>query len=170
MMHHDAATAEVLIFTTKEGVLSALAHDLKLKVTRFSLERASSPEGLRGEFDAHSVTVVSAMHQGAEVPSALSTAARAEIEQNIVTQVLAADRFKTVTFETTRVTDDEVEGRLMLHGVSKLVRGRRVDDAKHFIAEFRFDQRDFGIKPYSAMLGTLRIRPEVIVRVSIVKD
>jgi hypothetical protein len=34
------------------------------------------------------------------------------------------------------------------------------------VAEFRIDQRDFGIKPYSAMLGTLKIKPEVVVRVS----
>jgi len=33
----DASTAECLVFTEKEGLLSGVAHDLKLRVERFRL-------------------------------------------------------------------------------------------------------------------------------------
>jgi hypothetical protein len=40
---------------------------------------------------------------------------------------------------------------------------RRVDG--HYRAELRIHQPAFGIKPYSAMLGTLKIKPDVVVRI-----
>ena len=39
--------------------------------------------------------------------------------------------------------------------------GRKPDG----LLEARIDQRDFGIKPYSAMFGTLKVKPEVVVTV-----
>ncbi len=169
MARHDASTAEVLVFTFKEGLLSAVAHDLKLRATRFTLERSGDSATL--ELEATSLVVLTAMQQGREAPGALPSFAKTEIEKNIVSgDVLAAKRFGLVHFVTTRVTATDVEGLLTLHGVEKLVRGTRADDATRFIAEFRLDQRDFGIKPYSALLGTLRIRPDVVVRISIDKQ
>lgn len=168
MARHDASTAEVLVFTFKEGLLSAVAHDLKLRATHFTLELTDDSATL--EVSASSLVVVTAMQQGREAPGVLPSFAKAEIEKNIVSgDVLAAKRFGVVKFETTRVTEREIEGLLTLHGVSRSVRGTRADDATHFIAEFRLDQRDFAMKPYSAFLGTLRIRPDVVVRIRVNK-
>ena len=63
-----------------------------------------------------------------------------------------------------------VEGELTLHGATRAVHGVRKDDAQSRVAEFRFDQRDFGIKPFSAMFGTLKIKPEVVVEVRIPRE
>jgi hypothetical protein len=38
-------------------------------------------------------------------------------------------------------------------------------DVSHYIAEARIHQPDFGIRPYTALLGTLRVQPDVMVRV-----
>ena len=161
------ANGYTLVFTFKEGLLSPLAHDLKLRVTRFSLEVAETSDSVAAEFDPRSLVVLTAMKDGADSPSALPGFARGEIEKNIVNDVLEAKHHSAIRFETTKVTDTAVEGRLTLHGVTKSVTGTRRDEAKRWVAEFRLDQRDFGIKPYSAFLGTLRIRPEVMVRVSL---
>jgi polyisoprenoid-binding protein YceI len=167
MARYDARDAQVLVFTFKEGLLSAVAHDLKLTVKRFSIEVDGTKA--TGEFEPASLSVVTAMKDGQEAPSALPPFATGEIEKNAHADVLEVKRFPTVRFETTEVTPTAVAGKLTLHGVTKELRGVRKTDAGRDVAEFEFDQRDFGIKPYSAMLGTLKIKPKVVVRVSVPK-
>ncbi|MEW5739217.1 MAG: YceI family protein [Myxococcota bacterium] len=164
MAHFDSSSAEVLVFTFKEGLLSAVAHDLKLRVTKFGLEVEG--DSVKAEFDAASLEVVTAMKDGKENPGALPGFASTEIHKNIVNDVLEAKKYPVIRFETTRITDAEVRGRLSLHGQTRELTGARKDAGGKKVAEFRFDQRDFGIKVYSAMLGTLKIKPEVVVRVA----
>jgi polyisoprenoid-binding protein YceI len=164
MAHLDPSTAEVLVFTFKDGFLSAMAHDLKLRVTRFGIDVEG--DRVRAEFDPSSLRVVNAMKDGRDDAGALPGFAHREIEKNIVDDVLEARRYPEIRFEATAITDAQVAGRLTLHGRTKEVIGTRKDAGGKKVAEFRIDQRDFGIKPYSAMLGTLKIKPEVVVRVS----
>jgi hypothetical protein len=35
------------------------------------------------------------------------------------------------------------------------------------VGEFRVNQGDFGLRPFTAMLGTMRLKPEVLVVVSL---
>lgn len=158
------SAVEVHVFTFKEGLLSAVAHDLDLKVGRCTVD--AEGDTIRGEFDTSSLQVVSAMKDG-RPSDALSTSMKADIEKNVVHDVLESRRHPTATFETKRVEASEIEGELTLHGVTRPVRGARSAEAGWDVAEFRFDQRDFGIKPYSAMLGTLKIKPEILVRVKL---
>ncbi len=165
MPRYDAQTAEVLVFTFKEGLLSAMAHDLKLAVGSFSLD--VEPGRVTGEFDAASLRVVSPMKDGAENPGGLPRLVYGEIERNATREVLHASKHPLIRFESTQVSEAEVVGRLSLHGQSKEVRGRRADVAGRRVVEVTLDQRDFGITPYSAMLGSLKVKPEVRVRVSV---
>lgn len=167
MARYDASSAEVLVFTFKEGLLAPLAHDLKIRASRFELDLDPTANQAVLRIDAGSLVVVSAMKEGRDVPSALPGLARSEIEKNIASNdVLAVKRFGIITFQSTRISHTEVDGTLTLHGVTKLLRGQRLDTATHFTAKFRIDQREFGMKPYSAMLGTLRIRPDVTIAIT----
>lgn len=161
MARYDASSAEILVFTFKEGLLSAVAHDLKLKATRFTLEVEGDQARL--ELEAGSLRVICAMKDGAENPSAIPPGKYAEIEKNLATDVLQVKKFPTIRFVTTRVTDTEVVGHLTLHGETHELRGRRSGTS----AEFRFEQRQFGLKPFSAMLGALKVKDEVTVKVSL---
>ncbi|MDX2015267.1 MAG: YceI family protein [Myxococcaceae bacterium] len=158
----DASNVEVLVYTFKEGLLSAVAHDLKIRVERCSVE--VEPERIVATFDTRSLKVVTAMKDGAP-SSALLSPMKAEIEKNIVADVLDAARFPEARFETTAIGPTEVEGDLVLKGVKRHLRAAWRQDGATRVAEFTLDQRDFGIKPYSAMLGTLKIKPEVKVSV-----
>lgn len=164
MAHFDSSSAEVLVFTFKEGLLSAVAHDLKLRVAKFSLD--VDGDAVNAEFDPSSLKVVNAMKDGQDNPGGLPAFALGEIEKNIVNDVLEPKRHPVIRFESTAVTDAQVKGRLTLHGQTRDVVGARKDEGGKKVAEFRLDQRDFGIKPFSAMLGTLKIKPEVVVRVA----
>ncbi len=162
-MIHDASTAECLVYTFREGLLSAVGHDLCLRVERFAVEvsgDAAAPSIL-GRFDAASLRVT----------GDVSASDARKIEGNAADDVLAARRFPTIEFRSTRIVRDgeraRVEGTLALHGATRPVAFDAVADAHDWRAEVRLDQRDFGIKPFSAMLGTLRVRPDVLVRIRV---
>jgi hypothetical protein len=38
------------------------------------------------------------------------------------------------------------------------------------VAEVKIHQPDFGIKPYTAALGALKVKPDVLVRVSVPRE
>ena len=158
MARYDAATAEILVFTFKEGLLSAVAHDLKLKATKFSLEVEGDTAKL--ELDAGSLRVVNAMKDGVDAPSMVPSSKFPEIEEN-ARETIGAKKFATIRFESTAVSETAIAGKLTLNGQTREVRGSRSGNS----AELRFDQRDFGIKPFSAMLGALKVKPEVRVTV-----
>ncbi len=150
--------ADVFVFTFKDGALSALAHDLKLKVGRVELE--ASEESVTATLDAGSLKVVCARKDGHDNPGSLLKLLHAEIEKNLVKDVLESAKFPKVSFTSTRVTATEIVGQLTLHGVTKEIRCKRSPDGT---VEARLDQRDFRIKPYSAAFGTMKVKPEVIV-------
>lgn len=161
MARYDSSSAEIVVFTFKEGLLSAVAHDLKLKATKFTLELEGDSAKL--ELEAGSLRVVAAMKDGVEQPSAIPTSKFAEIEKNAFTDVLETRRYPLIQFVTTQVTDTAVVGKLTIHGQTHEVRGRRSGQT----VEFQVDQRTFGMKPYSAMLGALRVKPELTVKVKL---
>lgn len=170
-MRFDAATADCLIYTYKEGLLSAVAHDLQIRVQDFAITLDDAAWHLEARFDAASLRVVGVMRDGVVHPDELGDADKRTIEQNIVRDVLQADRHPDVRFTSTvaEACGDAltVGGTLALHGATRplVIPVRR--DAGGWSAEVHLHQPDFGIRPYRAMLGTLRVRAEVVVRVTI---
>jgi hypothetical protein len=168
-VHLDATTAECLVFTFKEGLLSAFAHDLKIRVTRFVIDVDETGRVGEARFDAHSLRVVSAMQDGVESPDTLSDDDKRQIERNIVHDVLAGERHPEIRYVATAAVErDEaldIDGRLTLHGVERPLAARARRDADRYVAEIWLHQPDFGIRPYSALLCALRVKPDVLVRV-----
>lgn len=160
-MKHDAASAEVLVYSYREGILSAVGHDICLRVTRFAID-VGEGDAITAEFDAASLRAMGAISQGD---------AR-KIEGNAAHDVLAARRYPKIAFRSTRVVRDgderaRIDGELQLHGVTRPVAFEVFADGDAWRADVRLDQRDFGIKPYTAMLGALRVRADVLVRVRV---
>ncbi len=170
-MRFDAATADCLIFTYKEGLLSAVAHDLQLRVQDFAITLDDAAWHLEARFDPASLRVVGVMRDGVVHPDELGDADKRTIEQTIVRDVLQAERHPDVRFTSTaaeaRGDALTLDGTLALHGETRAlaVPVRRTADG--WVAEVRLHQPDFGIRPYRAMLGTLRVRADVVVRVTI---
>lgn len=169
MIRFDESSADCRVLTFKEGLLSAVAHDLLLRVGAFSVEVDDARRSVVATFDPRSLRVVCAMQGGVEKPRALTDANRSEIESNIVRHVLEPDRHPVIRFESTAVDDTPggwaVEGSLSLHGTTRPIRVAVTRGADATVAEATVHQPDFGIRPYSALLGALRVRPDVVVRV-----
>lgn len=171
MPTYDASAAECLIYTFKEGFLSRLAHDLKLSVASLSVTVETEPPSVRATFDTRSVQALCFRKEGADDAHPLGALERSQIESNLHTDVLASARYPSAQFVSTAVTPSAdgftVRGELTLHGrtAELTVPVQRVGD--RLVASVNLRQTAFGIKPYSAALGSLKVRDEVMVTLSV---
>ncbi len=165
----EQASCEVLTF--RDGLLSPLAHDLVLRVTAFEISVDPATLTVTARFDARSLRVETALRSGRVLPNAISAGDRRSIEATIVRDVLSAERFPEIRFASTQVTARgdgfEVRGMLTLTGRTREVSAAVQRKAERLETEVVLRQPDFGIRPYSAMLGAIRVKPEVRVRVSV---
>jgi polyisoprenoid-binding protein YceI len=162
----------MLLHTGRRGVGSAAGHDLTIEVTDWSVE-IEVPE--TGPADATATARVEmgslAVREGRGGASPLTDKDRADIENN-ARRTLDSDRHPTATFESTRVVtrDDAitVSGRLTLRGITA-----PVDVEVREVAPDRFrattvlTQSAYGIKPYAAFLGALKVRDDVEVEIAV---
>lgn len=161
------ADADVFVYSYKEGLLSRVAHDIKLRVRSFEIRLED--DQLEATFDPRSLEVVHAMKKGKPNPSALSPKDCSDVLANIEREILHPDRFSEITFRSTRVKRTprswEVAGTLALHGRegNVVMRARVVDS--DVTGKVRIHQPAFGIVPFKAMMGTLKIKPDVEVEV-----
>jgi polyisoprenoid-binding protein YceI len=171
MARFDAYNSECLVFSFKDGLLSRLAHDLKLKVERFSIEVDDTTHQIKATFDPSSLEVVCAQVDGRDDPSTLSQGDKKKIYDNATKDVLRVRKYPEVRFESTNVVERgegfAVEGTLHMHGKSKTIQTSVRASGDRYTAELKLHQPDFGIKPFTAALGALKVKPDVLVRVSV---
>ena len=117
----DATTAECLLFTYKAGLLSRVAHDLKLRVERFEI--AVDDQGIHARFDASSLRVVCARAGGKDDLRALSERDRREIEATIAQDVLDARRHPAIDFRSSTVAATVAPAEMQIDGTLS-IRGR----------------------------------------------
>jgi hypothetical protein len=181
----DETSAECMVSTFKEGLLSAVAHDLRIRVQRFSIEidvaAGKSNDGsvdeivaataIRATFDPSSLLVVGAVSNGTLRDDVLGDDDRRKIQRSILDDVLHARVHTGILFESTSVQGHgdrhRVGGELRLHGVTRSIAFEVCRVGDHLVAEATLHQPAFGIRPFTAMLGTLRIKPDVRVRCAV---
>lgn len=169
MPKFDASTASCHVFSFKEGALSALAHDLELRVRKFTIEVAADL-AVTATFDATSLEVMHAVRDG-QPRDALSDGDKRKIEKNLAEDVLDSRRYPEIRFRSTSVAPAgdgyAIAGELVLHGKTRTIEATSRKTERGQLVEITLHQPDYGIKPFSAMLGTLKIKPDVRVRVTL---
>jgi hypothetical protein len=167
----DASSAECLVFVLKEGILSTVSHDLKLQVEEFEVAVDEPTRAVAAIFNADSLRVVAAMNDGRDDPGVLSAEQKTQIALNIRLDVLKSREYPDITFVSESATTSDqgyvVRGALTIQQATQMITFplRKTDGS--YVAEANVHQPDFGIQPYSAMMGGIRVRPSVTVRVSI---
>jgi polyisoprenoid-binding protein YceI len=173
MIRLGPPAAQCHVLTYCDGLLASFGHDLELAVTRFDVRVDPDARRADASFDAASLRVQRAFKQGVE-HRGLSDADRRTIEDNARRDVLDVKRYPEVRFRTTRVTDVEggwdVAGKLMLHGKERDVPVQLRRDGDRWVASVPLRQTDFGITPYSAFFGGLKVKPDLVVRLSLPAD
>jgi polyisoprenoid-binding protein YceI len=174
MARFDAYNSQCLVFSFKDGLLARLAHDLKLQVERFSIEVDDSTRQIKATFDPSSIQVVCAQIDGRDDPSTLSKGDKKKIHDNVTKDVLRVRKYPEIRFESTNVVERgegfAVEGTLQMHGKSRNLQASVRADGDFWVTELRLHQPDFGIKPYTAALGALKVKPDVLVRLRMPRE
>ncbi len=160
-MELDAKSCVVCVFTFKDGLLGKLGHDLVFDVDRLSAQIEGNQ--VRVEIEGASLRVRGAMEHGRV--QAVSDRDRADIEGN-ARKVLDVGKHPTIHFEGVR-EDDRVRGALTLHGVRRELAFAVTTEGPLLAASIPIHQPDFGIAPFKAALGALRLKPDVRVEVRI---
>lgn len=171
MLRYDENTAECFVYTYKEGVLSAVAHDLKLRVGAFWLSVDLQDSAVSASFDPNSIEVVCAMVKGVERAGVLGKRDLRQIQTSITRDVLRTQQFPSLTFDSSEVVPQEggvrVQGTLSLCGVSRALGCLARREGDRYVAELGLRQPDFGIKPFKALMGTLKVAPGLRVWMSV---
>ncbi|HEY1570461.1 MAG TPA: YceI family protein [Pseudonocardiaceae bacterium] len=163
-------TGSLVLRTTRQGLATKVGHDLTIEVTRWSGTVTVDPagHGIDVTIEIGSLAVV----HGAGGVKPLSDRDRNEIRTNAA-KILDSSRTPTARFVATSAElgadgGGTVTGTLTLRGVSRdhtltitpLGEGR-------FRATGTVTQTEFGIKPYTAFLGALKLADAVTVEAEV---
>ena len=151
--------ATLTVRTTRGGAAAKAAHDLVIEVTSWRATLELGPESkVSLTADPRSMRV----REGSGGMMALGDEDKANIEQTIDDEVLKGT---TIAFESDSVRADgdrlEVSGDLELAGRhAPIVFELWLSDGR-ITGATTVKQTDWGIKPYSALFGTLKVLDEV---------
>lgn len=155
------ATCRIRVF--KAGLLSAMGHDLELDLPSFQVEIEG--DRVEGRFDGRSLTVRGALQGGRLDERALSEKDKREILDNLRKTVFKAHRPGEIRFEGQLDEDDgeQLEGQGTLHIPPRQapLAFRATRTGERVEAILRLDQTRWGIEPFKAPLGVLKIQPEL---------
>ncbi len=165
----DTNSGNLHVYTFKEGLLSKLAHDLLIDVTNFKVnlevpEAGFTSGSLELEIQANSLKVICALKDG-ERADALKEKDIADIEKDMGGKVLHPDKFPTANFRSKTIQEKDggykINGDLNLHGVTKTIDFDIDTNGENLKGMITLLQKDYGIKPFKAMMGTLKIKNEI---------
>jgi len=148
--------ATLTVRTKRTGAAAKAGHDLLFEVTSWSatLDQDADP-ALTLTADSGSLRVL----EGSGGIQALGDDDKAGIEQTIEEEVLMGT---PIEFRSTAVEGRRLEGELELagqrHPISFELAG---DEDGRLTGSATFKQSDWGMKPYSALFGTLKVVDEV---------
>lgn len=156
------------VFTFKEGVLSAVAHDLRLRLDEFGVTLDGT--ALRAELDLSALSVEGPVTAGTGEVTPYDAGRRADVEKAMHADVLQTRRHRSALFQGTASPDGtgfRVEGQLELAGkLAPLAFAVAIRDAE-YTARFEIQPSRWGITPYKAMLGAIRVKDVVRVELSV---
>jgi polyisoprenoid-binding protein YceI len=143
-----------------------LAHDLILSPSQWSGTLnvdADNPAASSAtlSIDARSIEILEAVGG----MKSLSDKDRRDIGKNIDDKVLETGKHPTLTFESTSVSGSapnfNAAGNMTIKGTTRPVNVDLAVNGSQVTAKTSVSQKDFGIKPFSAMMGAIKLRDDV---------
>ena len=156
--------ASLRVRTYREGMAAKVGHDLVFDVSRWKAKVGIARDaGSAVELTADSRSLK--VREGVHGIKPLTDGDRREIEKNIDNKVL---REQPISFHSSVVRLPSgsgrifVEGDLTIAGLTRPVQGQlSITEDGHFTGAIRLTQSEWGIKPYSGLMGALRVRDDV---------
>jgi polyisoprenoid-binding protein YceI len=149
--------------TSRTGTVAKAGHDLLIEVTKWSATLEVAGEASIA-LDADSTSL--RVREGTGGMKALDTGDLANIEQTIDDEVLER---QDIAFRSTRVEAVDgglsVEGELTLRGTTQPIAFDLAVDGGRLTGAAVVKQTDWGMKPYSALFGALKVADDVRVEI-----
>lgn len=166
----------LLVRTSRAGLGRKAGHDLTIEATRWS----GTAVVVAGDPGKSSVTVTVetgslSVREGTGGLKPLSDSDRAEIERTLESPALLhTAEHPTITFRSTSITGTfasfEITGDLTLKGRTRPVTVHGGGDGDGMVCGWAtVTQSAFGIKPYSAFLGALRLADDVRIEYAVTR-
>ncbi|OBK50160.1 S-adenosyl-L-methionine-dependent methyltransferase [Mycobacterium sp. 1081908.1] len=167
-----ASDGELLVRTGVAGRAARMGHRLTIAMTRWEATvawAATEPVTAELTVDVDSFEVL----RGEGGVKALSGPEKALVKSNAL-KSLGANRYPEIRFmaDTIEKTRDgyRLAGKLHIHGQSRKhvidLRTEDLGDRWRLTVESRVRQTDYGVKPYSLLMGSVRVDDEVTVSFS----
>jgi len=179
----DPQASEIRLLVYRDGPLARFGHN-HVVVGRVHGEiRAgdtAAASGFRLEIPVDSFAVdppAARAEEGDEFAAQVSEPARRDTRENMLGRdVLDAEKHPLVRIESIALVGPQwgptVTARVTLRGVTRDLRFAaavlRQDDMLAVVAAFRINQSEFGIEPFTALNGGLRVRDALDIRVRLV--
>ena len=167
MAHFDPGNSRLRVYIARAGLLSAVGHDLEIAVDDYGIDVDESALAVHARVASQSLQVVDAVQRRELRPGTLSAKDKEQIKHNMTRDVLETDKYPSIEFRSSRVQRERdgyrVRGELTLHGARRELEFFAQRRGSMVQGEIEIHQPDFGIAPYRALGGALRVRPEVSV-------
>ncbi len=159
-------SGRLLVKTARTGLGAKAGHDLTIEVTRWRgtvvIDTASpANSSVTAEVDVDSLEV----RDGTGGVKPLTDADRADIKATLRGKILNSGQYPTIAFGSNRVSGNEesfrVNGGLTIMGVTQPVAVEGQLAGGRARGSVVVVQSRWGIRPFSAFLGALRLRDEV---------
>jgi polyisoprenoid-binding protein YceI len=162
-------SGRLLVKTARTGLGSKAGHDLTIEVTRWHgnvVVDAANPAGssvtVEAEVDSFEV------RQGTGGIKPLTDGDRADIKETFSGKILRARQHPTITFRSSQVSGTadafRIDGDLTIVGVIQPITVAGQMTGGRVTGSAVITQSRFGIRPYTAFLGALKLRDEVDVQ------
>ena len=161
-------TGTIHVFTYKDGLLARLAHDLRLTLQRFEIQRDGA--NVQARFWPGSLRVDGAIERGGGLAvNTLSDGDRRKIGENMASDVLHLDRLPEASF-VGQIERGVVEGELTLVGRSASVRVPVQAAGGRLRGEVTLVPSRWGIAPYKALAGAIKLQDRLLVTLDLPAD
>jgi polyisoprenoid-binding protein YceI len=160
------AKGTIHVFTFKDGLLSAVAHDLRVRLEQFAITLEG--DALHGEFDLKSLFLDGPVRDGVVHPEEYDAGKRADVEKAMHGDVLHTDKHPTSRFTGRASPKGEgfaVSGELELAGQKAPLSFDVNRDNGTYRASIELVPSRWGIAQYKALLGAIRLKD--VIRVDI---
>ncbi len=150
----------VRVFTFKEGLLSRIAHDLRLDVGRFTVELDG--DDVTAVFETTSLSVNGVMKKGRLDRRGLNKRDMAQVERTIRDEIFHSGRFPQISFDGRR-EGHRVTGTLEMKGRRAALSFDIGADEALWRGRVELQPSRWGIPPYKALMGAIKLKDRVIV-------
>ena len=156
------ATGSIRVFTFKEGLMSAVAHDLRVQLRSFEVTLDGTD--VKGVFDLKSLLVEGPVENDVLYAERYDDGKRAEVAKAMHGQVLHTDKYPRALFTGSATPSASRSGGYRVVGELELAGSRRPLDFEvrneqgSYRAEFELKPSSWGISQYKALFGAIKLK------------